>query len=218
MSPTGMATTSAMTEVRNVALASTMTPNFLSAKSGVHSRSVRNRHSGTSRKNSIVSKRSTSTIPAVVRMETMPQKASAAWMRRSRRARAAPAPAAAARRGGRSVRGGPGIMGAEYAGPGRGTTTGASMSLPVRGELLLLLLQQVHDGDADLRALAAEQRAGRAGIEALLRELVGVRGERDVTHLADQRGALLQVEGDELLYLGPLGGLLLDVDEERPGE
>src|SRR6185436_11335551 len=129
----------------------------------------------------------------------------------SRRARL---PGVTARRGGRRVTGGRVVMGVEYVGFRCGSATGDSMPASPPVDVLLLLLQKVDDGHADLRALAAEQGAGHPAVEALLGELVGVRGKGDVADLVDEMGPLLEIERDELLDLGALRGLLLHVDEQ----
>ena len=67
--PTGSATAMAMRVVKSVPAASTMTPNWGLAKAADHVVEVKNSTIETSRKNAIVSKNSTKTIPKVVRTE-----------------------------------------------------------------------------------------------------------------------------------------------------
>src|SRR5262245_6138336 len=169
MRPTGMATRSAIAEVRNVALASTRIPKCFSAKSGVHWVSVRKSQSGTSRKNSTVSKMRTATMPAVVSTERKPERKRARRISSSRTF-CAVRRRATRRAGRRTPRGMVAVTSSGILGAGGETcVTGVSTGLP---EVVLSLLapQEVDDGDAHLRALPTEEGAQRALVEARLGE------------------------------------------------
>src|SRR5262245_46394315 len=209
--PTGTATARAISEVRNVALARTMMPKCLSAKSGVHWVSVRKSHSDTSRKNAKVSKIRTAMMPIVVRMEIRLDPSRAAWSRASRilrprrpagRNRAWPVLGAA--RGWGVVR----RAGNRKAGTARsgGDSGGGTV-------LLRFPLQELTDRHPDQRSFALEQRTRGALLETPLHELVGIGREGDVAHLAHQLRRLVRVGLDEGLDQRRVGNALLDIDE-----
>ena len=78
--PNGIATNMAIRDVRVVPRRRGSIPNFLVAKSGVHSRSVRKAIIETSLKKEAVSNKRVRSIPSVTRIERIPHKKSMACM------------------------------------------------------------------------------------------------------------------------------------------
>src|SRR5262245_23786573 len=139
-------------------------------------------------KNPALSTTSTATMPTVAKIETIAQTKSTAGMTRSLHAAALRSPKVA-------------CVWAE---------------LMLLGGRRLLLLEKLFDRHADLRALAAEERACLARVHPLLAERVRLGGQGYVADVPRELLAGLEVKLHEQSDLRTFDGFLRDIDENGP--